>query len=869
MKPKDESSREPDTQAEPEKTETETEKGRESPDYRNTDETLGPRLMDDDLYLEITKFDPEEELFRPRLQCWDFPGQGDYLQCNLLYFDGSGIYLVFVDVDQKLDDAWCELRLHLWSVVHYARDEGAAIDSAPPVLLIATKWARKRLDEQALDSRVEEFTEYLPRLKRQLQRGPGVSESCRSKWVFPIENFAEDVESYIRPLRERLSELAAELLLPARQDALNKMHAGLQSQKYPVAWLRAHDLLTGLGDGMDVRIPRAQLQAHLQRTAGNDGFATSEPSAGAFDLLAPNSSFSLKSDEPMLTRDGERILVPMGSHVEVLGSADSGDDLRLRVSCILLELSQVKRLLGGLQPRPIVDEEVSTVLSVLHGLGVLFWFNEEGLKKNVLLAIRKVAVALTRIISLRFWAEKSLQHSEAYKKELFSRVSATSLRRLNTEGLVNRQLLESLWTQDFGQSEGKERKMEDAMSHIMLKIMEQKGLILKRAFANDFIVPCCLPASILPESAQQACEVRYLDLEGLVSPAILTQIAAELCSSGHGLQKFTPGPPQLFRNDVELTLDGHSISISLSPALGFQLLRLRVKSPAVAPPFEGTAEAEKSRAERASVMNRVIASFFECLGIDERMQTKLVYTNEAMRVNPEPFFGKLACSRSTCMLFPSGCPRCEVSDSGFLQQRYLQDLSHDLAKVVDCVCVLNEVRPAGSFRFDTMMYPCDVDLEEYVVAAAADKQHALRDLAESLKTLSQKCTDQRNVYLGGLKAGKHPTRKQALNPSKPEVMEWSLDSLLRGKQVFTSEESGEQLVVSLKKALEEGNKSRTAFITVFAKVALFKRQSMPARFFEITNVIRFGYVRGGQIQPVTEEYDFLSVLDECICSYSF
>ena len=101
MKPKDESSREPDTQAEPEKTETETEKGRESPDHRNTDETLGPRLMDDDLYLEITKFDPEEELFRPRLQCWDFPGQGDYLQCNLLYFDGSGIYLVFVDVVSK------------------------------------------------------------------------------------------------------------------------------------------------------------------------------------------------------------------------------------------------------------------------------------------------------------------------------------------------------------------------------------------------------------------------------------------------------------------------------------------------------------------------------------------------------------------------------------------------------------------------------------------------------------------------------------------------------------------------------------------------------------------------------------------------
>ena len=56
---------------------------------------------------------------------------------------------------------------------------------------------------------------------------------------------------------------------------------------------------------------------------------------------------------------------------------------------------------------------------------------------------------------------------------------------------------------------------------------------------------------------------------------------------------------------------------------------------------------------------------------------------------------------------------------------------------------------------------------------------------------------------------------------------------------------------------------------MFAKVALFSGHSIPRRFFEITNVIRFGFVRNGQIMPVTAEYDFLAVLDECICSYSF
>ena len=689
---------------------------------------------------------------------------------------------------------------------------------------------------------MDAFLDYVPRLKSQLQAGPGFSESCRSKWVFPIENFAEDVESYIRPLRERLSELAAELLLPARQDALNKMHAGLQSQKYPVAWLRAHDLLTGLGDGMDVRIPRAQLQAHLQRTAGNDGFATSEPSAGAFDLLEPNSSFHLKSDEPMLTSNGERILVPKGARAQVLGSAISGDDLHLRVSCTLLELSQVKKLLAGVTPRAIVGEDVPEVLSLLHGLRILCWFDEAGLRENVLLAIRKVAVAFTRIISLRFWAEKGLQHSDAYRRELLASASAfastTSLRRLYTEGLVNRYSLAQLWKQDFDQSE------IERMTNILAKIMEQKGLVLRRAFQNDFVVPCCLPAAVVPESAREDCELCCLNLGGLITPTNLSQTADMICKNGRGSRKLSPGPPQIFRNYVELCSEKTLISMCLSPADGFQLLRIRVTSSRLS---EDDAEESQSRSEtRANELSYIIDLLFDCLGIEKRMRSKLVVTSEATHFDPQ--------------LFLDGQ---KLSDVGFLKQRFLSDLNPGLAKVVRNVCMFSDVRPAGSLRFSSMLCPCDVVMEEYVVAVEEDQTSALGRLVEWLKRVAAKCAGEANIYWGGLTAGEDPTY-----PGKVlrKVLTWSTDEILKGNKVCVV--GDRQEMVPFDKALEEGNKSRTAFITIFAKVCLFSGQSSAERFFEIRNGIRFGHVSKGQLVPVTKEYHFLEVLDACLFRYS-
>ena len=78
-----------------------------------------------------------KEPLRPILQCWDFPGHNDYAQCNLLYFNGRGIYLAFADISQDLDDAWHELRSWLWAITQHAHDDYDPMHkslAAPPVL---------------------------------------------------------------------------------------------------------------------------------------------------------------------------------------------------------------------------------------------------------------------------------------------------------------------------------------------------------------------------------------------------------------------------------------------------------------------------------------------------------------------------------------------------------------------------------------------------------------------------------------------------------------------------------------------------------------------------------------------------------------
>ena len=282
--------------------------------------------------------------------------------------------------------------------------------------------------------------------------------------------------------------------------------------------------------------------------------------------------------------------------------------------------------------------------------------------------------------------------------------------------------------------------------------------------------------------------------------------------------------------------------MSLSPAEGMKSLCIRLTSPSPSPLSE-VSEADKSQTEtRADEVKRVANLFLDCLGIEKRMRSELVATGVRTPVVPE--------------LSPAAS---ELFDVGLLRQRFLPDLSPDLARVVCRVCVLSGVRPAGSFRFSAVLYPCDVDMEEYVVAVEADRQEALCRLVEWLKLVGTRCEGQANVLWGGLKAGKDPAQSG-------KVLTWSTDELRKGEKVCDL--SGGKERIPLEKALEQGNKSRTAFITIFAKVPLFTDEASVSRFFEITNVIRFGHVSNGQVLPITEEYDFLEVLDGALYGYS-
>ncbi|CAE7893952.1 NLRC3, partial [Symbiodinium necroappetens] len=150
-------------------------------------------------------------------------------------------------------------------------------------------------------------------------------------------------------------------------------------------------------------------------------------------------------------------------------------------------------------------------------------------------------------------------------------------------------------------------------------------------------------------------------------------------------------------------------------------------------------------------------------------------------------------------------------------------------------------------------------MEEYVVAVEADRQEALCRLVQWLKDVSKRCEGQANILWGGLKAGEDPA-------DSGKVLTWSTDELQKGEKV--RDLSGGKERIPLEKALERGNKSRTAFITTFAKVPLFKDGASVSRFYEITNVIRFGHVSNGQVLPITKEYDFLEVVDGGLYSYS-
>jgi hypothetical protein len=230
----------------------------------------------------------------------------------------------------------------------------------------------------------------------------------------------------------------------------------------------------------------------------------------------------------------------------------------------------------------------------------------------------------------------------------------------------------------------------------------------------------------------------------------------------------------------------------------------------------------------------------------------------------ERSFAREPCLNSQCNLT---CSLCRLS--ALLQERFLPDLSLGLRSIVEATAFQRHTRPAGSFRFKSMQFPGDVDLEEYLVIDAKCKDDALPKLCSAIKEIFAALfarNSEVQVLIGGLKAGSNP--RQNVPGVQKEWLKWSQKELCDCKKAFggVNEAPG---VMTLREALEEGHETWTAKIDMFAKVRLFHDSEATERFFEITNVLRAGYFEGSKpIQPITKEKDSLQGIEMNLKKYS-
>lgn len=213
-------------------------------------ETCGPTLLTDDMLAKST--DSEKSGIQVRLQCWDFPGQEEYALLNRLFFSERAIFLVFFDLTGKMEAEWRHISFWLWAIAKFSADHNAV----PPVVLLGTKAGSKlKLDDLELQKRLEDLQKKIPHLKKQLQPHPMDITESKCRWLFPVENKTEKYEEWIRPLRSHLERMALQFVTPRdiwtadRSDGEVPGFVGMQKEPYPLAWLRAHDLLTQLGTG--------------------------------------------------------------------------------------------------------------------------------------------------------------------------------------------------------------------------------------------------------------------------------------------------------------------------------------------------------------------------------------------------------------------------------------------------------------------------------------------------------------------------------------------------------------------------------------------------------------------------------------------
>ncbi|CAE7470671.1 NLRC3 [Symbiodinium natans] len=847
-------------------------------------ETVGPRILDDLALQSRGEGEDADPALRPRLQCWDFPGQQAYVLCNLLYFHGRGIYVVFCDTSCGLEEAWQDLKFWLWAVAQYAVDaddgygglaskSSQSSESAPPVVIVGTKWASRHpdFDEEKMEERIDLLLQQLPRLSRQLQR---VGDNLG--WLHPVENFSENAEADIGPLRSSLQRLASEVLSPipewertAPAGSATPAHVGLQAELHPAAWLLAHDLLSELGESFDLKVDPNDLDASLShpRQVGVEGSAV--------------LSKDLQGTHAVL---GHRFVAPESAHVSwKSGHHDDEDGLMIvvRVQCHSLRLEQVEALLGGMRPIGISKEEVPGVLRLLHSLGTLFWFDTDELGRCVVLNIRRVAVALSSIMSLRFWEESGLEHAEEYKNTIddVSRSMTQAVYRFKTSGIITWDLLKRLWA-----GEG----ITDLERKVMLEIMVSRGLVLRRLVQDEFTVPCCLPTALMPEPRAAESKIVYLDVAGFISSNLFPEIAGRLCrlraatvrnrNSSEGQTTLRPGAPQIFRNRMEFRTDKDAlVSISLfptTPRIQHKLLRLAVTQ-------AGARSAEELQADMT--VRDIVEDLCRAMGLCSK--SVHVLGTEALTQHPvfrgvdcdrikdvEAFVRRTPCLQADCN---ATCAHCKLAE--LLEERFDGDFSQGLRDAIDRSSLQRLTRPAGSFRFQQVLHPCDVDLEEYVVVSTVSMQAtdlkemgetpkgaagaAIRELMKLLQDLCEgasTASSQTTLHVVALKAGK--------NPAKPgESLSWSVKEVMAGeKRCLQSAEP-----VKLEDALQQQG-GRTAKIDFYVKCGLLERSMEDApRFYELTNVIRCGYDPGNSlVHPVTPEVDFLHVVEKGMREYS-
>ena len=256
-----------------------------------------------------------------------------------------------------------------------------------------------------------------------------------------------------------------------------------------------------------------------------------------------------------LSKSGVKIRAPAGT--KVLRS----QGIELELQCNFLSLEVVRSLLHGIQPQGVFGKEVDQVLELLNQLGVIIWFSDSTLRDLVMLNPSVVATALADLMTLCHGVE-NFAHGDEYNESMKSRmkhIAPNDLRRYQTTGVASTDLMAKLWA-DF------DLQKQDLLREVLLR----KKLLVRRAMKDEFLVPCCLPLNHVPDGAKRSeDEVMCLDLFGVIAPNLFPTLAESLMAQPYSKSRvLKAGPPQIFRNQLEISAGDSRVCLSLCPEQG-------------------------------------------------------------------------------------------------------------------------------------------------------------------------------------------------------------------------------------------------------------------------------------------------------------